>query len=97
MPKWSRPFHPLDFTVIDFMQVNDCEGGRKEGATQTMHSKGRTWGVGRTTGAGVGAQQGWGRVGRGEADYKDGADDRGWGGQWGGGAHNGGLGRSREE
>ena len=41
MPRWSKtcvvaykPFYPLDFIVIDFMQVNDCEGGRKEGATQ---------------------------------------------------------------
>ena len=30
-----RQFHPLDFTIIDFMQVNDCEGGRRERVTRT--------------------------------------------------------------
>ena len=36
------PFHPLDFIVIDFMQVNDCESRRREGAMWTVYSKGRT-------------------------------------------------------
>ena len=56
-----RSFHPLDFTVIYFMQVNDCKGGRREGATRTVHSKGRTRGgraddssrVGRMMGRGL--------------------------------------------
>ena len=61
MPKCSRPCHPLDFTVIDFMQVNDCEGGRREGATWMVHSRGWTKGggaddegrVGQTIGGGL--------------------------------------------
>ena len=59
MPRWSKPFNPLDFTVIDFMQVNDCEGGRREGTVWTVHSKGRMSGVGQTTRARWGRRGGW--------------------------------------
>ena len=54
-----RPFHPLDFNVIDFMQVNDCEGGQREGATWRVHSRGRMKGGGRTRGGGADDGGGW--------------------------------------
>ena len=83
MLRWSRPFHPLDFSVIDFMQVNDYEGRRREGTTWTVNSKGWTRGD-------------WGGAGRGEVDYRGGADDQGDGaddgGGRGGGADDGGFG-----
>ena len=49
-----RPFHPSDFTVIDFMQVNDCEDRRREGTTRMVYSKGRKRGGGGDNGEGVG-------------------------------------------
>ena len=70
MPRWNKQFHPLDFIVIDFMQVNDCEGRRRKGATWTVHSKGRTREDGMDDGGGD-----WGAVERGEVD-----DGVGWGG-----------------
>ena len=73
-----RPFHPLDFIVINFMQVNDCEDEQREGATRTVHSRRRTRGDGANDGGEMErmTEVGWGGR-RGRAGRMTGA---GWGG-----------------